>query len=102
MDCGTANALPRESVELFDCGMQEELDKAFELYRGSCPCCVWIAVRVRSNDQACPGRTRRGNAHVRPPRLQLAGSELEGTLNLIQDALRSRPHLGDTHALSRK
>src|SRR5207248_11567341 len=30
---GLANALPRESVELFNSGINEETDKAFELYR---------------------------------------------------------------------
>jgi 1-pyrroline-4-hydroxy-2-carboxylate deaminase len=34
---GLANALPRESVDLFNCGMQREDEKAFELYRWFLP-----------------------------------------------------------------
>jgi len=34
---GLANALPRESVELFNCGINGEKDKAFELYRWFLP-----------------------------------------------------------------
>ena len=32
-----------------------------------------------------------GNASVRPPRLELAGTELEETLKLIDQALATRP-----------
>jgi 1-pyrroline-4-hydroxy-2-carboxylate deaminase len=100
---GLANALPRESVELFDCGMQGERDKAFELYRWFLPLLrmdtVPKFVQLIKLVQAELGR---GNARVRPPRLQLAGSELEETLNLIRNALQTRPPLGDIHALARK
>jgi 4-hydroxy-tetrahydrodipicolinate synthase len=100
---GLANALPRESVELFDCGMQGERDKAFELYRWFLPLLrmdtVPKFVQLIKLVQAELGR---GNARVRPPRLQLAGSELEETLNLIRNALQTRPPLGDIHALGRK
>ena len=34
---GLANALPRESVDLFNCGINGESDKAFELYRWFLP-----------------------------------------------------------------
>ena len=34
---GLANALPRESVDLLNCGMNGDNDKAFELYRWFLP-----------------------------------------------------------------
>jgi 1-pyrroline-4-hydroxy-2-carboxylate deaminase len=40
-----------------------------------------------------------GHARVRPPRLELAGDELEQTRKIIRDALRSRPQLASTYAL---
>jgi hypothetical protein len=40
-----------------------------------------------------------GNARVRPPRLELAGEELEHTRKIIRDALRTRPQLTNHFAL---
>ncbi len=37
--------------------------------------------------------SERGNARVRPPRLELVGAELEQTITLIQTALQNRPVL---------
>jgi 4-hydroxy-tetrahydrodipicolinate synthase len=34
-----------------------------------------------------------GNAHVRGPRLELAGEELDEALKIIRHALATRPHL---------
>lgn len=89
---GLANALPRESVDLFNYASNGEHDKAFELYRWFLPLLrmdtVPKFVQLIKLVQAEVGR---GNARVRPPRLQLTGSELEQTRNLIQSTLRSRP-----------
>jgi len=40
-----------------------------------------------------------GNSRVRPPRLELVGSELEQTKKIICDALRSRPRPVSPYAL---
>jgi 4-hydroxy-tetrahydrodipicolinate synthase len=40
-----------------------------------------------------------GNPRVRPPRLELMGSELEQTRKIICDSLRSRPQSVSTYAL---
>ena len=89
---GLANALPRESVDLFNCGMNGESDKAFELYRWFLPLLrmdtVPNFVQLIKLVQAEVGM---GNARVRPPRLELVGDELEQTRAIIRDALRSRP-----------
>ena len=98
---GLANALPRESVDLFNYGINGERHKAFELYRWFLPLLrmdtVPNFVQLIKLVQAEVGI---GNPRVRPPRLELVGSELEETKNTICDALRSRPQSATPYALS--
>jgi len=97
---GLANALPRESVELFNCGMNGESDKAFELYR-------WFLPLLRMDTAAnfvqliklVQAEVGIGNSRVRPPRLELVGKELEHTRKIIRDALQSRPQAVGSYAL---
>jgi 1-pyrroline-4-hydroxy-2-carboxylate deaminase len=97
---GLANALPRESVELFNCGVEGDSEKAFELYRWFLPLLrmdtVPKFVQLIKLVQAEVGM---GNPRVRPPRLELTGSELEQTKKLIHEALQSRPQLAGAYAL---
>ena len=97
---GLANALPRESVELFNCGITGESDKAFELYRWFLPLLrmdtVPNFVQLIKLVQAEVGI---GSARVRPPRLELVGSELDQTRKIIRDALRSRLQPVNAYAL---
>jgi len=97
---GLANALPRESVDLFNHGINGESDKAFELYRWFLPLLrmdtVPNFVQLIKLVQVEVGI---GNARVRPPRLELVGNELEQTRKIIRDALRSRPQSMSTYAL---
>ena len=89
---GLANALPRESVDLFNCGVNGESEKAFELYRWFLPLLrmdtVPNFVQLIKLVQAEAGM---GNSRVRPPRLELVGEELKQARKIISDALRSRP-----------
>jgi len=89
---GLANALPRESVDLFNYAISGESDKAFALYRWFLPLLrmdtVPNFVQLIKFVQAEVGA---GSARVRPPRLELAGDELERTSRIIREALRSRP-----------
>ncbi len=89
---GLANALPRESVDLFNCATNGAGDKAFELYRWFLPLLrmdtVPNFVQLIKLVQAEVGM---GNPHVRPPRLELVGDELERTRKIIRDALSTRP-----------
>ncbi|HKU27973.1 MAG TPA: dihydrodipicolinate synthase family protein, partial [Candidatus Sulfotelmatobacter sp.] len=88
---GLANALPRESVELFNCGINGERVKAFDLYR-------WFLPLLRMDTVAnfvqliklVQTEVGIGNARVRAPRLELVGAELEQALRIIRDALGSR------------
>ncbi len=91
---GLANALPRESVDLFNYGMSGARDKAFDLYR-------WFLPLLRMDTvphfvqliKLVQTEVGMGNPRVRPPRLELVDDELEQTRRVIHDALRSRPQL---------
>jgi len=89
---GLANALPRESVDLFNFGINGESGKAFDLYR-------WFLPLLRMDTtpnfvqliKLVQAEVGIGNARVRPPRLELVDDELDQTRKIIRDTLRSRP-----------
>ena len=91
---GLANALPRESVDLFNLAIAGEREKAFELYR-------WFLPLLRMDTppnfvqliKLVQAEVGMGNSRVRPPRLELVGTELEQTRKIISDALETRPRL---------
>jgi dihydrodipicolinate synthase/N-acetylneuraminate lyase len=89
---GLANAMPRESVDLFNFGMSGETEKAFDLYRWFLPL---LRMDTRPNFvqliKLVQEEVGMGNARVRPPRLQLMGDELEKIRTIIRDTLPSRP-----------
>jgi dihydrodipicolinate synthase/N-acetylneuraminate lyase len=97
---GLANALPRESVDLFNFGIDGESERAFELYRWFLPLLRMDTtpnfVQLIKLVQAEMGI---GNARVRPPRLELVGQELEKTKEIIHEALRARPRAAVSCAL---
>jgi dihydrodipicolinate synthase/N-acetylneuraminate lyase len=97
---GLANALPRESVELFNYGINGESDKAFELYRWFLPL---LRMDTSSNFvqliKLVQAEVGIGNSRVRPPRLELAGKELDQTTTIVRDALQSRPQPVGSYAL---
>jgi 1-pyrroline-4-hydroxy-2-carboxylate deaminase len=97
---GLANALPRESVDLFNYGISGESEKAFELYRWFLPLLrmdtVPNFVQLIKLVQAEVGI---GNSRVRPPRLELVGKELDQARKLIRDALQSKPQSAGAYAL---
>ncbi len=97
---GLANALPHESVDLFNFGVNGESEKAFDLYR-------WFLPLLRMDTtpnfvqliKLVQAEVGVGNARVRPPRLELAGDELEQRRKTIRDALQCRPQ-GVTSCIS--
>jgi 4-hydroxy-tetrahydrodipicolinate synthase len=97
---GLANALPRESVELFNWGLNSEGEKAFELYRWFLPLLrmdtVPNFVQLIKLVQAEVGV---GNSRVRPPRLQLTGNELDQTVRMIREAVQARPLTVSSYAV---
>ncbi len=100
---GLANALPRQSVDLFDFGIQREEGKAFELYRWFLPLLRMDTVpKFVQLIKLVQAEVAMGSARVRPPRLELAGSELEQARKTIHDALRTRPESVSSFAVSNR
>ena len=88
---GLVNALPEESVRLFELGMQGRMDEARSLYEWFLPLLrldtVPKFVQLIKLVQAEVGH---GSATVRPPRLELEGTEREAALTLIRAQLARR------------
>jgi dihydrodipicolinate synthase/N-acetylneuraminate lyase len=91
---GLADALPAESVRLFDLVAAGRIAEALRLYEWSLPLLrldtVPKFVQLIKLVQAEVGM---GTPVVRPPRLELAGTERDAALALIRDCLGRRPAL---------
>lgn len=100
---GLANALPRESVDLFNYGMQGEAKKAFELYRWFLPLLRMDTVpKFVQLIKLVQAECEVGNPRVRPPRLELVGQELAQVKSAIRDALRARPESASSVVVSNR
>jgi 4-hydroxy-tetrahydrodipicolinate synthase len=91
---GLVNALPRESVDLFNFAAQGDKRNASELYRWFLPLLrmdtVPKFVQLIKQVQEEAGI---GSARVRPPRLQVIGEELAATRQLFANAIADRPSI---------
>jgi dihydrodipicolinate synthase/N-acetylneuraminate lyase len=89
---GLADALPAESVRLFELARADRLAEARALYD-------WFLPLLRLDTEPkfvqliklVQQETGLGNERVRPPRLVLAGTERETALALVRDTLSRRP-----------
>ena len=97
---GLANALPRESVDLFNLGISGNNTQAFDIYRWFLPL---LRMDTKPNFVQLIKLVQEelgvGNARVRPPRLQLSGEELDQAKRTIADALRTRPQTSISYAV---
>ena len=91
---GLANALPCESVELFNCASNGDREKTFKLYQ-------WFLPLLRMDTppnfvqliKLVQAEVGMGNPRVRPPRLELIGRDLDQVKKTIKDSLSTRPRL---------
>lgn len=91
---GLVNALPKESVDLFNYAAQGDMEKALKLYNWFLPLLRLDTVpKFVQLIKLAQQEVGMGNARVRPPRLELVGAELEQTTDLIRAALRNRHSL---------
>ena len=91
---GLANALPRESVDLFNCASKGDREKTFKLYRWFLPLLRLDTVpKFVQLIKLVQSEVGMGNPRVRPPRLELAGEELEKLMKVIKHTLQSRPQM---------
>ncbi len=89
---GLANAMPRESVDLFNFALNGESEKAFKLYRWFLPLLRLDTVpKFVQLIKLVQEKVDMGSARVRPPRMEIVGKELGTTLQIIDEALRNRP-----------
>jgi 4-hydroxy-tetrahydrodipicolinate synthase len=91
---GLVNALPKESVALFDYAVRGETQKADALYRWFLPLLRMDTVpKFVQLIKLVQQEVGMGHERVRAPRLALAGAEREAALETIRAALASRPQL---------
>jgi 4-hydroxy-tetrahydrodipicolinate synthase len=94
---GLVNAFPKESVELFELARAGRHEEAFALYR-------WFLPMLRLDTVTkfvqfikwVQQETGTGSATVRPPRLELVGSELAEAQSVLKVALENRPSVSST------
>ncbi len=94
---GLADALPRESVDLFNYGIEGKKEAAEELYRWFLPLLrldtVPNFVQLIKQVQQELGV---GSARVRGPRMEVIGQELERTRTIVREAIKNRPASAST------
>jgi len=91
---GLVNAMPRESITLFRYAMEEQQKKARELYSWFLPLLRMDTVpKFIQLVKLVQQELGVGNARVRGPRMEISGQELENALQIIHEALRTRPDL---------
>jgi dihydrodipicolinate synthase/N-acetylneuraminate lyase len=91
---GLVNAMPVESVALFDFASKGQTKEAFKLYRWFLPLLRMDTVpKFIQLIKLVQQEVGQGNARVRPPRMELVGVELEGAQKVIHHALQTRPNL---------
>jgi 1-pyrroline-4-hydroxy-2-carboxylate deaminase len=91
---GLVNALPAESVALFRLARDGRAEEASALYRWFLPLLRLDTVpKFVQLIKLVQERVGHGNARVRPPRLELAGSERSEAERVIAAALATRPAL---------
>jgi 4-hydroxy-tetrahydrodipicolinate synthase len=89
---GLVNALPKESVDLFNYAMAGDTGKAWALYK-------WFLPLLRLDTvpkfvhliKLVQQEVGMGVMRLRPPRLELTGDELAEARVVIREALRTRP-----------
>jgi 1-pyrroline-4-hydroxy-2-carboxylate deaminase len=92
---GLADALPLESVRLFDLATQGKHAEARAIYDWFLPLLRLDTVpKFVQLIKLVQAETGLGSETVRPPRLPLVGVERDAVRSLIRDALAKRPALG--------
>jgi 4-hydroxy-tetrahydrodipicolinate synthase len=91
---GLVNAFPVESVAVYRYAMDGEWEKAAALYRWFLPLLRMDTVpKFVQLIKLVQEKVGRGSATVRPPRLEVEGTELQTALREIDQALATRPRL---------
>ena len=88
---GLVNALPKDSVQLFNYAMNGERENALALYNWFLPLLRMDTVpKFVQLIKLVQQEVGMGNTRVRPPRLELEGAELDEALRVIRHVLNHR------------
>ncbi|HEY6805663.1 MAG TPA: dihydrodipicolinate synthase family protein [Pyrinomonadaceae bacterium] len=99
---GLVNALPKESVDLFNYAMNGEREKAIKLYNWFLPLLRMDTVpKFVQLIKLVQQEVGMGHERVRAPRLELAGAERDEALKVIRYTLANRPEISTTSRISR-
>jgi 4-hydroxy-tetrahydrodipicolinate synthase len=91
---GLVNAMPVESVALFNLASQGRIKEAFELYRWFLPLLRMDTVpKFIQLIKFVQQEVGHGNARVRAPRMELVGDELQQAKQVVDLALSNRPSI---------
>ena len=91
---GLVNALPLESVRLFDLGAAGRTREARELYDWFLPLLrMDVVPKFVQLIKLVQQETGTGSERVRPPRLTLAGKERDEALAVIRERLAAKPKI---------
>jgi dihydrodipicolinate synthase/N-acetylneuraminate lyase len=91
---GLVNALPAESVALFNQAKEGGMDKAYDLYKWFLPLLrMDVVVKFVQLIKLVQQEVGMGSERVRPPRLVLTGAEREEALKIIREHLAKRPKI---------
>jgi 1-pyrroline-4-hydroxy-2-carboxylate deaminase len=91
---GLVNALPAESVELFNLATARKHDEIFPLYSWFLPLLRMDTVpKFVQLIKWVQSELGVGSARVRGPRMELAGAELETAQKILATALKDRPQI---------
>jgi 4-hydroxy-tetrahydrodipicolinate synthase len=91
---GLVNALPEESVRLFELGLAGRFDEARALYAWFLPLLRFDTVpKFVQLIKLVQAEAGRGSETVRPPRLRLTGDERTAVLGVVRERLASLPTL---------
>jgi 4-hydroxy-tetrahydrodipicolinate synthase len=94
---GLVNALPAESVALFNYASDGRTNEAFALYRWFLPLLRMDTVpKFIQLIKFVQQEMGIGSARVRPPRLEITGEELAETTKVIAEALKTRLQIHET------
>ena len=91
---GLVNALPKETMDLFNAATKGEDAKADAIYKWFLPLLrLDVVPKFVQLIKLVQHEVGMGSERVRPPRLALAGAEREAALQTLRAALASRPAL---------
>lgn len=89
---GLVDAFPKETVTIYNLVKQGNIEAAIKIYRWFMPLLeLDIHPKLVQYIKLAATQTGIGSEYVRAPRLVLEGEERERILNIITDALKSRP-----------